>query len=260
MAAPERFAKRQIPLAPRAPSIHGLGVARQGRHLLSRADGYDTDLIGSRAMEGRIASVAFTNCKGDDDVMRNGRDRRSNNPSGPTRDLSACYCLGPISGSHQGQRPQRPHRDGGKPSGENRPYTWLHPNASQNVRFLLHRGRRPYMEASLQAKTGRIHGCTRTASAKRQIPLAPRAPSIHGPTRDLSACYCLGPISGSHQGQRPQRPHRDGGKPSGENRPYTWLHPNASQNVRFLLHRGRRPYMALSVISRQRSNRSLWGV
>ena len=29
-----------------------------------------------------------------------------------------------------------------------------------------------------------------------------------------------------------------------ENRPDTWLHPNASQNVRFLLHRGRRPYMA----------------
>ena len=29
-----------------------------------------------------------------------------------------------------------------------------------------------------------------------------------------------------------------------ENRPYTWLHPNASQNVKFLLHRGRRPYMA----------------
>ena len=44
-----------------------------------------------------------------------------------------------------------------------------------------------------------------------------------------------------------------------ENRPYTWLHPNASQTVRFLLHRGRRPYMAHRVISRQRSNRSLWG-
>jgi hypothetical protein len=28
-------------------------------------------------------------------------------------------------------------------------------------------------------------------------------------------------------------------------RPDTWLHPNASPNVRFLLHRGRRPYMAL---------------
>ena len=40
-----------------------------------------------------------------------------------------------------------------------------------------------------------------------------------------------------------------------ENRPYTWLHPNASQNVRFLLHRGRRPYMALSVIRRRAAMR-----
>src|SRR5580704_11380536 len=45
-----------------------------------------------------------------------------------------------------------------------------------------------------------------------------------------------------------------------ENRPYTWLHPNVSLNVRFLLHRGRRPYMAHRVISRQRSKRSLSGV
>ena len=78
-------------------------------------------------------------------LMRNGRDRRSENPPGPPRYLSACCCLGPISGSHQGQRPHWLHRDGGKPLRENRPNTWLHPNASQNVRFLLHRGRRPYM-------------------------------------------------------------------------------------------------------------------
>jgi hypothetical protein len=45
-----------------------------------------------------------------------------------------------------------------------------------------------------------------------------------------------------------------------ENRPYTWLHPNVSLNVRFLLHRGRRPYMAHSVVSRQRSKLSLLGV
>ena len=102
--------------------------------------------------------------------MRNGRDRRSNNPSGPTRDLSACYCLGPISGSHQGQRPQRPHRDGGKPSGENRPYTWLHPNASQNVRFLLHRGRRPYMAHSVvsrQRSIWSLSGVKRTSTGTR---------------------------------------------------------------------------------------------
>jgi hypothetical protein len=81
-------------------------------------------------------------------LMRNGRDRRSENPSGPPRRKSACFWLGPISGSHQGQRPQRPHRDGGSPPRDNRPNTWLHPNASQKVRFLLHRGRRPYLAHS----------------------------------------------------------------------------------------------------------------
>jgi hypothetical protein len=77
-------------------------------------------------------------------LMRNGRDRRSENPSGPTRYSSAGDCPGPISGSHQGQRPPWLHRDRGNPPSDNRPYTWLHPNASQ----------------------------------KSQIPLAPRAPSI----------------------------------------------------------------------------------
>ena len=52
------------------------------------------------------------------------------------------------------------------------------------------------------------------------------------PARDVKArarAKCLGPISGSHQGQRPLRLHRDRGNPPCENRPYTWLHPNASQ-------------------------------
>ena len=44
--------------------------------------------------------------------------------------------------------------------------SWIH-GCTKNVRFLLHRGRRPYMAASqwgpaLHSKTGRIHGCTRT--------------------------------------------------------------------------------------------------
>jgi hypothetical protein len=84
-------------------------------------------------------------------LMRNGRDRRSENPSGPKRYSSAGDCPGPISGSHQGQQPLRLHRDRGNPPSENRPYTWLHPNASQKVKFAL----------------------------------APRAPSIHGPSRPI---------------------------------------------------------------------------
>ena len=37
------------------------------------------------------------------------------------------------------------------------------------------------MEASLQAKTGRIHDRTRTLRRKVRFPLATRAPSIHNP-------------------------------------------------------------------------------
>ncbi len=131
-----------------------LGVAGQRRHLFSGACACHSrsGLIRSRQWEDEVASVRSRTARVMTTSMRNGRDRRSDNPSGPTRDLSACYCLGPISGSHQGQRPQRPHRDGGKPPGENRPYTWLHPNASQTVRFLLHRGRRPYMALSRRAR------------------------------------------------------------------------------------------------------------
>src|SRR6266705_1735552 len=53
-------------------------------------------------------------------LMRNGRDRRSENPGWVTRGKSAWFCLGPISGSHQGQRPWRLHREGGTPPSENR--------------------------------------------------------------------------------------------------------------------------------------------
>src|SRR5882762_5571373 len=42
-------------------------------------------------------------------AVRNGRDRRSENPLWVTRRKSAYFCLGPISGSHQGQRPKRLH-------------------------------------------------------------------------------------------------------------------------------------------------------
>src|SRR5215471_18640745 len=73
------------------------------------------------------------------------RDRRSENPRWATRGKSACFWLGPISGSHQGQQPQRLHRNRGNPPSENKPNTWLHPTQSRIVRFLLHRGRRPYM-------------------------------------------------------------------------------------------------------------------
>jgi hypothetical protein len=46
-------------------------------------------------------------------LMRNGRDRRSGNPLSATRAKSACFCSGPISGSHQGQQPKRLHSKAG---------------------------------------------------------------------------------------------------------------------------------------------------
>src|SRR4030081_3353328 len=71
-------------------------------------------------------------------LMRNGRDRRSENPLWVTRGKSAWFCLGPISGSRQGQRRKRPH------------------------------SKAEYMTAPERF-------------ADSQIPLAPRAPSIHDP-------------------------------------------------------------------------------
>src|SRR5438132_4526498 len=44
-------------------------------------------------------------------LMRNGRDRRSENPLRATRGKNACFCLGPISGSHQGPQPERLHSE-----------------------------------------------------------------------------------------------------------------------------------------------------
>src|ERR1700738_1215625 len=46
-------------------------------------------------------------------LMRNGRDRRSENPRSATRAKSACFWLGPLSGSHQGQQPKRLHSKAG---------------------------------------------------------------------------------------------------------------------------------------------------
>jgi hypothetical protein len=46
-------------------------------------------------------------------LMRNGRDRRSENPLCATRGKNACFWLGPISGSHQGPQPQRLHSEAG---------------------------------------------------------------------------------------------------------------------------------------------------
>ncbi len=93
---------------------------------------------------------AFTNCRGDDDVDANGRDRRLGKPVMGHAIGERVLLFGTRSAdyirasSHSGCIEMEV-----SPPFENRPYTWLHPNASQIS----------------------------------QIPLAPRAPSIHGPSR-----------------------------------------------------------------------------
>jgi hypothetical protein len=128
----------------RASSGSAVRLIEASAPLRERASAGISDPYEAAYVRSRTAGVMKT-------LMRNGRDRRTR--CGPSRGKNACSCLGPISGSHQGQRPQRLHRT----------------------------------EASLQAKTGRIHGCTRTLRKKSDFSLAPRAPSIHGPNRRFTA-------------------------------------------------------------------------
>jgi len=77
-------------------------------------------------------------------LMRNGRDRRSENPRCATRGKSARNWLGPISGSHQGPQPQRLHLEAEYMAA---PVSFRERSDS----FPLHRGRRPYMARSVGA-------------------------------------------------------------------------------------------------------------
>src|SRR3984893_14119473 len=88
--------------------------------------------------ENEVASVRSRTARVMMTLMRNGRDRRSENPRSATRGKNACLCLGPISGSHQGQQPQRLHSNAGYIAAPER-------FAKKSDSFPLHRGRRPYM-------------------------------------------------------------------------------------------------------------------
>src|SRR5438477_12735432 len=101
-------------------------------------------------------------------VMRNGRDRRLGKPVMGHAILERMLLVGTRSADHI-----RASSHSGciamevTPPFENRPDTWLHPNASQNVRFLLHRGRRPYMAQSGHSTVGRqcpLLGVKRTSA------------------------------------------------------------------------------------------------
>src|ERR1700688_4342792 len=97
-------------------------------------------------------------------LMRNGRDRRSENPSWATAKKERVVMLGTDQRITSGPAAKRLHSKAGYMAAPERfaesqilfpctagaVHTWLHPNASQKVRFFS---------------------------------LAPRAPSIHGPQR-----------------------------------------------------------------------------
>ena len=78
-------------------------------------------------------------------LMRNGRDRRSGKPVKGHAILERALLVGTRSADHIRASGHSGRIATGQASTRNRPDTWLHPNASQNVRFLLHRGRPPYM-------------------------------------------------------------------------------------------------------------------
>jgi hypothetical protein len=100
----------------------------------------------ARRWEGEVEYARSRTARVMKTLMRNGRDRRSENPGWATRRKSARFCLGPISGSHQGQRPNGCIQ---------RPDTWLHPNASLIVRFLLHPPYRVnYRDAAICRRSG----------------------------------------------------------------------------------------------------------
>ena len=104
-------------------------------------------------------------------LMRNGRDRRLGKPVMGHAILERMLLVGTRSADHI-----RASSHSGciamevTPPFENRPDTWLHPNASQNVRFLLHRGRRPYMAQSRHSS--RAQQCP-LSGVKRTLTPAP---------------------------------------------------------------------------------------
>ena len=90
-------------------------------------------------------------------LMRNGRDRRSGKPVKGHAILERALLVGTRSADH--------------------------------IRASGHSGRIATGQASTRKQAGYMAAPERFA--KRQIPLAPRAPSIHGPSRHFSDAHCL---------------------------------------------------------------------
>src|SRR5580704_13310382 len=161
MAAPERFAESQILFPCTAGAVHTwltaapigrLGLRQRGKKGDSR---WEDEAAYVRS---RTAGVMTT-------LMRNGRDRRSENPQLGQAILERVQVVGTDQRITSGPAATAAASHGGAPPSENRPYTWLHPNASQKVRFF-----------SLAPRAPSIHGTIRKAAAattrSRSIPAA----------------------------------------------------------------------------------------
>ena len=115
-------------------------------------------------------------------LMRNGRDRRLGKPVMGHAILERMLLVGTRSADHI-----RASSHSGciamevTPPFENRPDTWLHPNASQNVRFLLHRGRRPYMALCIRPIDGAFELLAIMDIRARSISFASRPRRPYGP-------------------------------------------------------------------------------
>src|SRR5262245_26509510 len=114
-------------------------------------------------------------------LMRNGRDRRSDHPQRATRGKNACFCLGPISGSHQGPQPERLHSEAGYMAAPERfaqpPDSPLAPRAPS-----IHGTKRPFNDVrSMSAVGGEAD--MRTVAASNQS-------DANDPTRTSAANFC----------------------------------------------------------------------
>jgi hypothetical protein len=86
-------------------------------------------------------------------LMRNGRDRRSEKRVVGHREERTRAPVWDRSADHIRTAATAAASHGGKSPSENRPDTWLHPDASQRSQiFPLHRGRCPYMAPSASSR------------------------------------------------------------------------------------------------------------
>jgi hypothetical protein len=121
-------------------------------------------------------------------LMRNGRDRRLGEPV-------LCHATTDKRVLLIGTRSADYIRASSQSDCIDRPHTWLHPNASLNVRFLLQRGRRPYM------------ACT-TAESRPSASTEIAVPSRRGGTAARKPRRCLQP-AGRHQTWQPSANQTD---------------------------------------------------